>query len=112
MFSSEHHLNSLITQALSQLGLGGDTDGEKNGGSDNKGDSSFNLSLTPSQILVIAGILAGVLQVNSVLVDKEQAIEILLVGSLRRKTELDKMMDKVGDKSFDEVMAALLRRFG
>lgn len=73
-------------------------------------DSS--VSITPAQALVIAGILAGTLEVTSVLVDKNQVVEILLSGSLKKKTPLEKMIDQIGKMPFDDVMRALMDRFG
>jgi len=70
-----------------------------------------NVNLTSSQILVIVGLLGGVLNVDSVLIDKNQEIQIVLVGSLKRKTQLDKMMDQMGGLPFDEVMKSLLGRY-
>ncbi|NLD48519.1 MAG: hypothetical protein GX660_15245, partial [Clostridiaceae bacterium] len=70
-----------------------------------------NVVLTPSQALVVAGILGGVLEVNSVLVDKDQIVQIVLQGSLKQKTELEQMLDNIGSKPFDEVVKAMLGRF-
>ena len=75
----------------------------------NQSDQS-KISINPSQALVIAGILGGVLDVNSILVDKDQRIEILLVGSLKQKTQLEKIMDQIGKMPFDDVLNALLGR--
>lgn len=72
------------------------------------GDNST--SLGPDQILVIAGLLANVLEVESILFNKNQTIEIVLTGSLKRKTELDTMLDNIGSMSFDEVISAILSR--
>lgn len=80
---------------------------------DTSGSSAENnggLGLSPSEILVIGGIIADVLQVESVLVNKDQEIEIVLAGSLKRKTELDKMLDQLGSMSFDEILKALISR--
>lgn len=47
--------------------------------------NSLPTSLTPAQIAVIVGILTNALDVNSVLVNKDQQVQILLEGSLRKK---------------------------
>lgn len=73
-------------------------------------EGSAGLGLSPSELLVIGGIIADVLQVESVLVNKDQEIEIVLAGSLKRKTELDKMLDQIGSMSFDEILKALISR--
>lgn len=44
-----------------------------------------NCALTIDQMVVIAALLNNSLQVQSVLIDREQTVEILLVGSLRKK---------------------------
>jgi len=66
--------------------------------------------LTPQKILVILGLLAGVLEVSSIAVDKDQVIEILLEGSLRRRTKLDQLLDEIGEMPFDEVLNSIIRR--
>ena len=89
------------------LGCEEDNDGDNN---NEKKKNNNKLSLTPSQILVISGLLGGVLHVDSVLVDRDQHIQIILEGSLKRKTELEKMMDQIGKMPFDEVLKAMLER--
>ncbi len=69
-----------------------------------------NLGITPSQALIIGGIIGGVLNVESVLVDKNQTVEIVLSGSLKKKTDLEKMLDQVGSMPFDEVIKTMLER--
>lgn len=66
------------------------------------------LSLNPSQLLVIAGLIGGVFNVDSFLVDREQTIQIVLVGSLKRPTPLEEMMANVGALPFEQVMKAIL----
>lgn len=83
---------------------------EKPGGNGNLPRN--NLNLNPSEILVIAGLLCGVLDVNSIFVDKDQNVEILLAGTLRRPTQMEKIMEQIGKCSFEEVMQAILNGFG
>lgn len=68
----------------------------------------FNLS--PQQIAVITALLLNTLQVQSVLVDKEQTVEVLLVGSLRRKTKIDRLLDEMSDVPVGDLWDALKRR--
>ncbi|MFZ5597421.1 MAG: hypothetical protein ACOY31_10475 [Bacillota bacterium] len=101
---SEEHLNQLAEKILTQLqaddgGSSGDTAGKN------------CIKLTPARLLVLAGILGGVFSVTSVLIDKNQTVQVLLSGTLKRKTDLDKMLDSIGSKSFDEVMGAIVDRF-
>ncbi len=135
MFSPEQ-LNEIMAQALTQL-TGGEAvpsgtpgnnpngnsggNGNNGGGSGNTGgtggnagggtSSSSGLNFSPAKALVITGLLTDALNVNSILVGNDQHIEIVLVGELKRKTELDKMMDKVGKLPFDDVMKAFLDHF-
>jgi ATP:corrinoid adenosyltransferase len=90
-----------------QSGSKGKTSNSSNcSGADNKD----NVSITPSIAIVVGGLLLGVLEVTSLLVDKDQTIEIVLTGSLRQKTELEKMLDQVGSMRFDDVIKALIER--
>lgn len=99
---------------------GGSSGSGNNGSSTNTGAGGKNnpackLSITPAQALVITAILGGTLQVDSVLVDRNQGVEIVLVGSLKQhiqkpKTELEKILDQIGSKPFDEVAKAMLGR--
>lgn len=66
------------------------------------------INLGPAQILVIAGFLTGVLQVNSILVNRQQAIEIVLSGSLKKPTQMDKVMEQIGRMPFERVIQSIL----
>ncbi|TCO76857.1 hypothetical protein [Marinisporobacter balticus] len=73
-----------------------------------------NANLTPGQILIILGLLGGVLEVDSITIDKSQEVNILLVGSLKRpkaKTQLEQIMDQIGSLPFDQVMKNILGRY-
>jgi len=104
---SSDHLNALMETIITQLSQ------EDSGNNKNTENNKKNKpAITPSEILVILGILGGVLKVESVLVDTHQDVNIILTGSLKRKTALDKILDQVGGMSFEEVMTAILERFG
>lgn len=109
---SPNHMEVLMKKVLDQLGI--DIKGENNGNSkNNQGNQKTNClpNLVPSQMLVILGLLGGVFEVDSVLIDKDQVVQIVLSGSLKRKTELEKMMDQLGSLPFDDVMKAILGRY-
>lgn len=112
MFSPEQ-INSMLKQLIDRNG-GSDTRNacskKNNGAGNNKSNGCSEITINPSQILVIAGLLSGALSVESILVDKDQTVEIVVSGSLKRKTELDKMLDEIGSMSFDQVMKAMLER--
>lgn len=115
MFSSGE-LNNLLEQIVSQFGQGMDnstkiTPAKSTGGYKCKQTNKRKAPvITPQKALVILGLLAGVLEVQSVLIDRDQIVDILLEGSLKRKTRLDKMLDEIGDMPFDEVLEAIIGR--
>ncbi|MCL6589302.1 MAG: hypothetical protein K6U80_05035 [Firmicutes bacterium] len=111
-----------IRQAMIPLGAKNAPDCDKKKSKKNKdrdrdnnkspGDNGANIcdfiNLTPAQILIIAGFLAGVLEVTSVLVDKDQAVQIVLSGSLKRPTQLDQVMEQIVKMPFDQVMRSIM----
>lgn len=102
---SSNNIDALLNEILScALDKKSDSknncDKEKNNGS----------CLAPSQLLVIVGLITGVLEVQSILIDKDQLIQIRVDGSLKRKTELDIALDQIGSLSFDEVIKAVIDR--
>lgn len=86
--------------------------GGTGGSTGTNGQNAGADGINPSQVLIISAMLAGVLEVTSVLVDRNQTIEIVLTGSLRRKTDLEKLLDQIGSKTLDEVVKAMLGRLG
>lgn len=111
-----HELNALMGRIRDQLGqeTGSPAQGTPPPAAGQNGNDSSSAKPSPLQntdrLLVIAGLLTGVLNVDSILVAKDQHIEIVLTGSLKRRTELDKMLDKVGPMPFDDVMKAIMDR--
>ncbi|WP_418790768.1 hypothetical protein [Phosphitispora sp. TUW77] len=105
---SNDAMDKLMGFVMQQLGISQDNSG---GGQDGSGNNSgFSLNLNPQKVAVIAGILANVLEVQSILIDRTQLVQIILQGSLKRKTPLDDAMNVVGCCSFDQVMQAMLER--
>lgn len=102
MFSKEQ-VDMLVKKAMSQLGREEPPESKKD-----KNNKKCLPDLNTSQILVIIALLGGVLDVNSFLVDKNQDIQIVLTGTLKQKTQLEKVMEQVGKRPFDEVMKAML----
>jgi hypothetical protein len=106
------NLNPFLKDILSRLsGQNTSNDSNSKKSSTNNTNNNSGISIAPSQALIIAGIIGGVLEVTSVLVDKDQLVQIVLTGSLKRKSELDKMMDHLGDMPFEDVMKAILEKF-
>ncbi|MDD3654232.1 MAG: hypothetical protein PHO01_08635 [Desulfotomaculaceae bacterium] len=114
MFSSSD-LNTLMEQ-IAQLGKGNNNSTKNiskscpgNAGKNNKTNNNIP-SLTPAKLLIVAGLLCGALELKSISVDRDQIVDIVLQGSLKRKTKLDKMLDEIGQMPFDDVLKAVLGR--
>ena len=84
--------------------------GKKTGAGANGQGASKNRKLSPQQLAVIVGLLTNALDVESVLLDKDQNIQIVLEGSIRRKTKADRIAAALDDVSVGDLFAALLRR--
>lgn len=82
--------------------------GKGNNGKKNKKSALPNL--TPPQIAVIVGILTNALKVESVLIDKDQTIQVLLEGSIRRKSKADIIADQLDNISVGDLIEAFIRR--
>lgn len=67
-------------------------------------------NLSPQQLAVVVGILTNALDVESVLVDRDQKVEILLIGTLRRKTKADRIAEELGDMSVGDLIQAFIRK--
>lgn len=79
------------------------------GGSKKNGKKKASQSkLTPQQIAVVVGLLANVLEVNSVLIDKNQTIQIVLEGSIRKKTKADRIAEQLNEVSVGDLIEAIL----
>ncbi|MFZ7101812.1 MAG: hypothetical protein ACOWWO_04015 [Peptococcaceae bacterium] len=103
---SPDYLNTLLEAVSAQLNEINREEEKVNHG------TGTGFCLTPSQTLVILGLLGGVLSIESILVDKDQTVNIVLEGTLKRKSKMDKILDQMGHLSFEEVMKALFERFG
>lgn len=58
---------------------------------------------------IIALFNSGALEVSSISVGRDQIAEVSLVGSLRRPTQMEKIMNQIGKCSFEEVIQAILK---
>lgn len=70
-------------------------------------DLGFLAGLTPQQLAVITGLLSKALHVDSVLIGKDQKIEIVLGGSLRKKTKADKLLEQLNDVTLGEILDSI-----
>ncbi|MEI7028095.1 hypothetical protein [Paenibacillus sp. y28] len=73
-----------------------------------KQSSSILSRLSAQDVAVIAAILSDSLKVQSVLIDNDQTIQVVLQGSLKRKTATDKLVEQISDLSVGEVLKAIL----
>lgn len=113
MFSSEDL--DKIKEAIAQFNAGNNNKNSKEGKDEKHKKNNNNkdcVNLTPSQLLVIAGFLSGALEVVSVTVDKDQMVQIVLNGTLKRKTQLEKIMEQIGQLPFEEVIRAIMNSSG
>ena len=76
----------------------------------NKQNQKATPKLTPQQLAVIAGLLTNALEVQSIMLDKDQTIEIVLVGSIRKKTKADQIAEELADISVADLISALMNR--
>lgn len=104
---SEEQMNEYIKKMMGQFGIEGEEDEREK----QEGQNPKKGFLSPAKILVIMGLASGALDVDSILVNKSQVIQIVLSGSVRQKTKMEKTMDQFGSMPFDEVMRSLLKRY-
>lgn len=79
-------------------------------GKNGKKTTSKQPKLSPQQVAVVIGLLTDALDVLSVLVDRDQNIQIVLQGSLRKKTKVDQLVDDLGDVSVSDLIEAFIRK--
>lgn len=107
--SSPDNLNDALKEILARLNLNTSSGISKKSDKKECSGGTPN-SINPSQAIIIGGLLAGVLEVTSVLVDRNQTVQIVLSGSLKKKTELEILLDQIGSRPFDEVIKTMLGR--
>lgn len=86
------------------------SDNKKGNQPQNGLDLSFLAGLTPQQLAVVTGLLTQALSVDSVLIDKDQKIQIVLGGSLRKKTKADKLLDELSDVTIGDILDSISNR--
>lgn len=107
--SSSDQVNNAIKELLTRLNPGVPSNIQNTSGKCGKEEGNVS-GIHPSQALIIGALLAGVLEVDSILVDRDQTVQIVLSGSLKKKTDLEKLLDQIGSRPFDEVVKAMLGR--
>ena len=74
------------------------------------GGNKKKTKLSPQQLAVVVGLLTNSLDVISLLIDKDQRIQIVLEGSIRKKTKADRVAEQLNDISVSELIDAYLRK--
>lgn len=67
------------------------------------------LQLSPEQIAIVTAILINALEVQSILLDRDQTLQILLIGDLGKKTESDEFIQEVGGMTFVDLVNSMVR---
>ena len=106
MFSPDQ-LNSLSKIILEKLGVNDTRNYNFDKFHKNNSDKSV-MKLTPTQTMIIIGVITNAIEVHSALVDRNQAVQALISGSLKKKTELEKTIEAIGKLPFEEVLKAVI----
>lgn len=89
------------------------TNSQKDNCSDNKIDALKELlsqGLTTEQIAVITAILTNTVSVNAVFIYKDQKVQIVLEGTVRKKTKMDKLLDQMSGLSVGDLLNSISNR--
>lgn len=106
MFSPDQ-LNSVSKIIMEKLN-GNDTRNSNHDKTSGVNADKSNVTLNAAQALVILGIVTNALDIDSILIGREQNVEILLSGSLKQKTELQKTIEGIGKLPFADVIKAVI----
>jgi hypothetical protein len=68
---------------------------------------SGNKKWTAQQLAVMIGLLSGKLEVDSVMLDKDKNVEIVLAGSLRKKTKMDRLLSEMSDETIGDLLDSI-----
>jgi hypothetical protein len=67
-------------------------------------------NLTPQQLAVIAALLTNALHVESVLINKDKTVQIVLQGSLKRKTRMDRILEEMNDMTIGDFIKSIMKQ--
>ncbi len=65
--------------------------------------------LSLDELAVIAALLTNALRVESILISRNQRVEIILSGSLKQKTELERIIELLSQAPLEDLLFALLQ---
>jgi hypothetical protein len=68
---------------------------------------SGNKKWTAQQLAVMIGLLSGKLEVDSVMLDKDKNVEIVLAGSLRKKTKMGRLLSEMSDETIGDLLDSI-----
>jgi hypothetical protein len=98
---------------LPNYNRGGMNNGNGNGNGNSKGKgkngnkkNSSAPKLSAKELAVIAAILTNSLVVKSLLVDTDKTVQIVLEGTLLKKTKLDDLLEEINDYSIGDIITA------
>lgn len=82
---------------------------KKSANGKSKNDSLKGLfgDLSPEQIAVIAALITKSLSINSITLDKDQKIEVVLSGSLKQKTKMDKLLEEASSLTISDLLDSI-----
>lgn len=66
-------------------------------------------TLTPQQLAVVAALLTNAVTVRSILIDTNQTVQIVLEGTLHKKTKTDKLLSELNEISLGDLIRAISR---
>jgi len=103
---SPEEINEVYKHLIGQMASTGQNKNDSSSGE--QSNCRNTMSLTPAQILVIIGLLTGALQVDAILIDRDQTVIVYLEGDL--KVNMAKAMDQAKSMSFEELLKSILSR--
>jgi hypothetical protein len=71
------------------------------------GNGNGKSKVSPQQLAVIVGLLTQALSVDSILIDKDKNVEIVLGGSLRKKTQMDRLLGEMSELSIGDLLDSI-----
>jgi hypothetical protein len=81
--------------------------GNGNDNGNGNGNGNGKRKISPQQLAVVVGLLSQALSVDSVMIDKDQNIEIVLGGSLRKQTQMDRLLGEMSELSIGDLLDSI-----
>lgn len=78
-----------------------------NGKSKNESLKDLFGDITPEQLAVITALLTKSLSVNSITLDKDKNIEVVLSGSLKQKTKMDQLLEDASSLTIGDLLDSI-----